>query len=55
MPAQGEGWWANTQEEMPDEATNDLVTGEWNHFTAVMPHWLSFLARLNGETQNCQR
>jgi ubiquinone/menaquinone biosynthesis C-methylase UbiE len=27
--------------------TTVLVPGEWEHFTAVMPPWLSFLTRLN--------
>jgi hypothetical protein len=25
----------------------DLIPGEWDHFTAVIPPWLSFLARLD--------
>jgi ubiquinone/menaquinone biosynthesis C-methylase UbiE len=42
------------QEEMAHEVMSDLIPGEWNHFTAVMPPWLSFLARYNKETQNLQ-
>jgi hypothetical protein len=42
-------------EEMAHEVMSDLVPGEWNHFTAVMPPWLSFLARFNKQTQNHQR
>ena len=34
-------------EEAGHPATDVLVPGEWDHFTAVMPPWLSFLARLN--------
>lgn len=36
----------HVQEEMAHEATTDLVPGEWDHFTAVMPPWLSFIALL---------
>jgi ubiquinone/menaquinone biosynthesis C-methylase UbiE len=39
-------------EETGDSGTNVLVPGEWQHFTAVMPPWLSFLARLN---RNCRK
>lgn len=35
------------EEEMSHEITSDLLPGQWDHFTAVMPPWLSFLARLN--------
>lgn len=35
------------QEETGYQPTDDLVPGEWDHFTAVMPPWLSFLARLD--------
>lgn len=35
------------QEEAGHEPTKDFVQGEWDHFTAVMPPWLSFLARLD--------
>ena len=35
------------KEETGHPATTDLVPGEWDHFTAVMPPWLSFLSRLN--------
>jgi ubiquinone/menaquinone biosynthesis C-methylase UbiE len=35
------------EEETGHERTDDLTPGEWNHFTAVMPPWLSFLARLD--------
>jgi ubiquinone/menaquinone biosynthesis C-methylase UbiE len=34
-------------EETGHPATNKLVPGEWGHFTAVMPPWLSFLAQLS--------
>ena len=34
-------------EEMGHPASNVLMPGEWDHFTAVMPPWLSLLARLN--------
>jgi ubiquinone/menaquinone biosynthesis C-methylase UbiE len=40
------------QEETGHELIDDLVPGEWEHFTAVMPPWLSFLARLNKKTEN---
>lgn len=35
------------QEEFSQGALTDLVPGEWDHFTAVMPPWLSFLVRLD--------
>ncbi len=35
------------KEETGHPATDTLVPGEWEHFTAVMPPWLSFVARLN--------
>jgi SAM-dependent methyltransferase len=35
------------QEETGHAPGTDLIPGEWDHFTAVMPPWLSFLARLN--------
>ena len=35
------------QEETGHPATNSPAPGEWEHFTAVMPPWLSFVARLN--------
>ena len=38
----------HVEEEMAHGAMTDLVPGEWDHFTAVMPPWLSFTARLNG-------
>ena len=34
------------QEETGHAPGTDLIPGEWGHFTAVMPPWLSFLARL---------
>ncbi len=37
----------HTEEEMTHDGASDLVPGQWDHFTAVMPPWLSFLARLN--------
>jgi hypothetical protein len=45
----------HVQEETAHEAMSDLLPGEWNHFTAVMPPWLSFLARFNKDTQNHER
>lgn len=35
------------EEEMGHERTENLVPGEWNHFTSVIPPWMSFLARLD--------
>jgi ubiquinone/menaquinone biosynthesis C-methylase UbiE len=35
------------QEETGHEPTNEMIPGEWDHFTAVMPPWFSFLARLD--------
>lgn len=44
----GEGFdLLHINEETGHPATNEVVAGEWNHFTAVMPPWLSFLACLN--------
>jgi SAM-dependent methyltransferase len=37
----------HVQEETGHAPGTDLVPGEWDHFTAVMPPWLSFLARLD--------
>jgi len=34
------------QEETGHDAPDELIPGEWHHFTAVMPPWFSFLARL---------
>lgn len=34
------------QEETGHASVTDPIPGEWDHFTAVMPPWLSFLARL---------
>lgn len=42
------------EEEISHESMTDLVPGEWDHFTAVMPPWLSFLARLNGKNEACR-
>ena len=39
------------REESGHGVAEGLVPGEWDHFTAVMPPWLSFLARRNdGDT-----
>ena len=38
----------HVQEETGHGRSDELVPGEWNHFTAVMPPWLSFLARFDG-------
>jgi hypothetical protein len=35
------------QEETGHEPADELIPGEWDHFTAVMPPWFSFLARLD--------
>jgi ubiquinone/menaquinone biosynthesis C-methylase UbiE len=35
------------QEESGHASVTDLIPGEWDHFTAVIPPWLSFLARLD--------
>jgi ubiquinone/menaquinone biosynthesis C-methylase UbiE len=35
------------REEMGHAATDASASGEWVHFTAVLPPWLSFLAQLN--------
>lgn len=40
-------------EERAYGAMTDLIPGEWAHFTAVMPPWLSFTARLTGENTSC--
>jgi ubiquinone/menaquinone biosynthesis C-methylase UbiE len=37
------------QEEIGHEPPSDLVPGEWDHFTAVLPPWLSFLARFDNK------
>jgi SAM-dependent methyltransferase len=34
-------------EEIGHTPTKDLSPGEWDHFTAVLPPWLSFFARLD--------
>ena len=36
-------------EEIGPAAGTDLLPGEWDHFTAVLPPWLSFLARREGK------
>jgi ubiquinone/menaquinone biosynthesis C-methylase UbiE len=35
------------EEETGHAPGTDLIPGEWDHFTAVMPPWFSFLARLD--------
>jgi ubiquinone/menaquinone biosynthesis C-methylase UbiE len=35
------------EEETGHAPATDLIPGEWDHFTAVMPPWFSFLARLD--------
>jgi ubiquinone/menaquinone biosynthesis C-methylase UbiE len=42
------------EEEMAHDSTTDLVPGQWDHFTAVMPPWLSFWARRNGKNEACR-
>ena len=42
------------EEEMAHKAMTNLVPGEWDHFTAVMPPWLSFIARLRGKDEACR-
>ncbi len=40
------------QEETAHEPSTNLVPGEWDHFTAVMPPWFSFLTCFEGKTAN---
>lgn len=35
------------QEETGHEPQSDPIPGEWNHFTAILPPWLSLLARFD--------
>ena len=41
-------------QEIGHAPTADLVPGEWDHFTAVMPPWLSFLARMDRKSADQQ-
>jgi ubiquinone/menaquinone biosynthesis C-methylase UbiE len=36
-------------EEMGRSPADDLISGEWDHFTAVLPPWISFLAELKAQ------
>ena len=39
-------------QEIGHAPVTNLIPGEWDHFTAVMPPWLSFLSRLDRKSEN---